>query len=73
MRIVRAADGSVRFDATGRAPGRGAYVCSLACLEQAVKARKLQRALKVAVSQDDIDRVLRDCAQAASKTIDDRR
>ena len=27
-RVVRTPSGSVAFDGTGRAPGRGAYVCS---------------------------------------------
>ncbi len=27
-RIVRSSDGSVRHDETGRAPGRGTYVCN---------------------------------------------
>ncbi|MDR3848973.1 YlxR family protein, partial [Eggerthella sp.] len=30
-RVVRTPAGSVAFDGTGRAPGRGAYVCSEAC------------------------------------------
>lgn len=51
-RIVRLADGSVRFDATGRMPGRGAYVCSAACLE-AARGRRLSRALRTQVSEDD--------------------
>ncbi|MFN2643344.1 MAG: YlxR family protein [Actinomycetota bacterium] len=31
LRIVRRPDGSVSVDATGSAPGRGAYVCGAAC------------------------------------------
>ena len=52
-RIVRCSDGSVRYDATGRQPGRGAYVCSVDCMNAALKARKLQAALKVSVSSED--------------------
>ncbi|MBO4352090.1 MAG: YlxR family protein [Eggerthellaceae bacterium] len=55
MRIVRASDGSVGFDATGRAPGRGAYVCSSACLEQALRTRKLQRALKCGIGKEEAE------------------
>lgn len=51
-RIVRTADG-VAFDLTGRAPGRGAYVCSGKCLEQARRQRGLERALRCRVSDDD--------------------
>lgn len=53
LRIVRAADGSVRFDATGRAPGRGAYVCSSACFGAAMKGKRLNRALKTQVSEGE--------------------
>ena len=52
MRIVRTSGGEVRFDATGRASGRGAYVCSPACFEAAWHSR-LARALKTQVAEDD--------------------
>jgi uncharacterized protein len=48
-RIVRSPDGAVRYDPTGKAPGRGAYLCGRqGCLEPAGKRRALQRALRVA-------------------------
>jgi len=48
-RIVRSPDGAVRYDPTGKAPGRGAYVCGRpGCLELAGKRRALQRALRTA-------------------------
>ena len=46
MRIVRDPSGAVSFDKTGRAPGRGAYVCSEECFAAACKKKKLDRALK---------------------------
>lgn len=48
-RIVRTPQNSCVFDASGRASGRGAYVCSLPCLEQAQSKGKLARALKVGI------------------------
>lgn len=57
LRVVRAADGSVSFDKTGRAAGRGAYVCSSKCLEDAVKKQKFNRALKTKVSQEEYGRL----------------
>ena len=54
MRIVRI-DGAAKFDVTGRAAGRGAYVCSKECLEKALANRKLQRALKCAIEKEDAD------------------
>ena len=53
LRIVRMADGAIRFDATGRIPGRGAYVCSRACFDAAAKGKKLARALKTAVGAEE--------------------
>jgi predicted RNA-binding protein YlxR (DUF448 family) len=48
QRIVRSPDGGVGYDPTGKAPGRGAYLCGQpACLETAIRRRSIQRALKV--------------------------
>ena len=47
-RIVRSPAGTVAYDPTGKAAGRGAYLCGqLACLDLAVRRRSVQRALKV--------------------------
>ena len=47
MRIVRTPAGDVVPDATGRAAGRGAYVCRTGeCLDTAIKKGALSRALK---------------------------
>ena len=67
MRIVRMADGSVRFDATGRIAGRGAYVCSAKCLDDALAARKLQRALRCGINRSDADRVIADMATMSAQ------
>ena len=67
MRIVRASDGSVAFDETGRKPGRGAYVCSVKCLDDAFVARKLQRALRCTIERSDADRIAVDMATASAK------
>ncbi len=45
-RLVRRADGSVAVDPTGRAPGRGTYLCDQAsCREPGRLAEGVQRAL----------------------------
>ena len=47
IRIVRSPEGTVHADFTGRAPGRGAYLCkSAACLAKAQKTKALERALE---------------------------
>lgn len=47
IRIVRSPEGEVHADPTGKAAGRGAYVCRNAeCLARAQKIRALERALE---------------------------
>ena len=54
LRVVRAPEkdgGAVRVDATGRANGRGAYVCASAeCIEKAVKQKRFERSLSAPAS-----------------------
>ena len=53
LRVVRTPQGEVRLDETGKLPGRGAYVCRREqCVEQAIRQKKLGRALGVAVSEE---------------------
>ena len=66
LRIVRV-DGGVRFDGTGRVPGRGAYVCSAKCLEGAFASRKLQRALRCGIERSDMDQVMADMATSSAQ------
>ena len=45
LRVVRSPEGEVSMDATGRKPGRGAYVCfSADCLKLAIRQKQLERA-----------------------------
>ena len=46
VRIVRTPGGGVRFDSTGRANGRGAYLCADgSCWATALKKKSIERAL----------------------------
>jgi predicted RNA-binding protein YlxR (DUF448 family) len=49
FRVVRMTDGNVQLDLKGKLPGRGAYLCSIQCMEKAIKARSLERMLGVSV------------------------
>ena len=50
VRVVRAPDGSVALDQTGKAPGRGAYLCADgSCWSSALKKKSIERALSVAL------------------------
>ena len=64
LRIVKAADGAISYDATGRKAGRGAYVCSLGCLQAAAKSKKLQRALRVNIGSEDVERIASEMSDA---------
>jgi uncharacterized protein len=53
MRIVRTPAGDVVLDESGRAAGRGAYVCRSAdCLDKAITKGALSRALKTPLPVD---------------------
>lgn len=53
VRLVRA-DDRVTIDETGRANGRGAYLCTdAACWRKALRAGTLARALKVGLAPED--------------------
>ncbi len=65
-RIVRSPDGVVRYDPTGKAPGRGAYLCGRPeCLAAARRRHSLERSLK-AGSPAEIEAVLEDVRTAVS-------
>ena len=50
MRVVKPQDGDCAIDRTGKAAGRGAYVCENAeCLKKAQKTRALERALEAKI------------------------
>ncbi|MDQ3938392.1 MAG: YlxR family protein [Chloroflexota bacterium] len=53
MRIVRAPDGTVSVDPTGRAAGRGAYLCAdPSCWPAALKKSSIERALSAPLPAD---------------------
>jgi hypothetical protein len=63
MRIVRDAEGRVHFDAIGKRPGRGAYLChNPSCWEQALKRQALTRALRIDILHEDDQQMLQQIA-----------
>ena len=56
VRVVRTPEDTVLLDTTGRANGRGAYLCKKsACLEKAIKSRALERALEISIPPETYD------------------
>ena len=53
LRIVRTPQGEVTFDPTGKAAGRGAYLCKdPECLKKTVKAKLLNKVFKTEISDE---------------------
>ena len=52
VRIVRSPEGMYSVDATGKKPGRGAYICPRPeCFDMAVKKRQFAKAFKEPVGE----------------------
>ena len=51
-RVVRNADGEIRLDPTGKAPGRGAYICAEPDCRKKLESKKLlNKAFSAAVDE----------------------
>lgn len=58
VRIVKNADGEISLDLTGKAAGRGAYICPDAeCLKKARKAKRIEKAFECAVPSEVYDKL----------------
>jgi len=58
IRIVRTPQGGVELDPTGKAAGRGAYLCHRReCWQEALKREKLARALRVKLWDADREKL----------------
>jgi hypothetical protein len=54
IRVVRTPDQEIVIDPTGKANGRGAYLCkNIECLEKGLNKGFLSRALKTAISPEE--------------------
>lgn len=58
IRVVKNKDGELLVDFTGKANGRGAYICpSIECLKTAQKRKALNRALECEISDEIFERL----------------
>jgi predicted RNA-binding protein YlxR (DUF448 family) len=58
IRLVRTPQGSVEVDTTGKATGRGAYLCrNRECWQEAARKDALARALRVHLVDADRERI----------------
>lgn len=60
IRIVKNKEGEISLDKTGKAQGRGAYLCdNVECLEKAIKSRRLEKSFEMKI-EDNIYEELRE-------------
>lgn len=53
IRIVKNKDGDIFIDITGKANGRGAYICNdVQCLEKAIKSKRLEKCFETKVDNE---------------------
>jgi predicted RNA-binding protein YlxR (DUF448 family) len=58
LRVVKTPEGNIELDKTGKKSGRGAYICAdMTCLEQAVKGKRLQKALEKEIPAEIMERL----------------
>ncbi len=61
IRVVRGTDGTVNLDFSGKAPGRGAYICpDPECLKKALRSKALDRSLEVEIPETVYDRLAKE-------------
>lgn len=64
LRVVRPPEGEIHVDRTGKASGRGAYICAqVECLHKAQKAKTLERALEKAMDAAVYEQLEREIAR----------
>lgn len=52
IRIVKDNQNNISIDKTGKANGRGAYICNnIECLEKAIKSKRIEKSLKVNIDE----------------------
>ena len=62
IRVVRTSDGRVEIDTSGKQAGRGAYLCAnRTCWQRALDQKQLNRALKIALCDEDDARLTSVC------------
>ena len=58
LRVVRTPENEIRLDRTGKASGRGAYVChNIECLQKSRKARRLEKAFSCRIPDEVYDKM----------------
>lgn len=68
LRVVKTADGSILYDPTGKAAGRGAYICaSRECFSRLPKTKGFERAFKCVIPDSVFEAVEENIDGAAER------
>lgn len=58
IRVIRSAEGEISLDLTGKASGRGAYICNnLECLKKARKSKRIDRTFEITIPDGIYDKM----------------
>lgn len=61
IRIVKTKEGEIFLDPTGKANGRGAYICKdVECLKKAIKTKALNKAFKMEAPDNVYENLLKE-------------
>lgn len=68
LRVIKTPEGEILLDETGRKNGRGAYICAdMACLNQAIKSKGLERSLKCQIPSDVYEALKKELEEIESR------
>ncbi|MBR6880869.1 MAG: YlxR family protein [Clostridiales bacterium] len=75
LRVVLMPDGNIAYDPTGKAAGRGSYLCrDVQCIMTELKAHRLSKGLRHRIDEDDLksvaDEILKLCEADAESGAD---
>lgn len=61
VRVVKTPEGKILLDRSGKANGRGAYICrNTECYKKAVKARRFERAFSMSVPDSVSEQIVKE-------------
>lgn len=68
IRIVEDDDGNLQIDETGKAQGRGVYLCpNTVCFNMARKKKALSKSLKITISENELDKLFKELQSCEEK------
>ena len=61
VRVVKTPEGNIMIDRSGKANGRGAYIChNIDCYKKAVKARRFEKAFSMPILESVSEQIVKE-------------